>query len=174
MRFYSTSIALTGQGSVGTRACSPQYLPFLPCLSQMCIIWPGESLFFLSDNIAQAEGLPYESFHVWTRPCRKLFSARYYLFLKLASYLKPGCFCKSCPFWWKDTRHDVERGPVTVMGLSKSDMSTGATCCGLAVVSFCLPCMVLCPLIRNTLFCKLTNKGRIPAASSYPQMKCLV
>lgn len=44
---------------------------------------------------------------------------------------------------------------------------------GLAVMSFCLPHVVLCTLIRNTLCCKLTNKGRIPAASSCSQMKCL-
>lgn len=47
-------------------------------------------------------------------------------------------------------------------------------CFGLAVMLFCLPHVVLCPLIRNTLCCKLTNKGRIPAALSYSQTKCLV
>lgn len=43
-------------------------------------------------------------------------------------------------------------------------------CFGLAVMSFCLPHVVLCPLIRNTLCCKLKNKGRVAAASSYSQM----
>lgn len=51
-----------------------------------------------------------------------------------------------------------------------------ATCCALDLQLCCsvLPHVVLCPLIRSALCCKLTNKGRIPAASSYSQMKCLV
>lgn len=53
VRFYSASIVLTGQGSVGTRTCSPQYLPFLPCLSQMYITWQGELLFLLGAQLKQ-------------------------------------------------------------------------------------------------------------------------
>lgn len=153
VRFYSASIAIKGQGSVWTRACSPHYLPFLPHLSKMCIMWQGELLFFFGDSAVQAATLQYESFHIWTRSCRKLSSARWYLFLKFASYLRPGYFCKSCFFWWKDTRDNVERGPITVVSQQIWYEHWCATCCALDLQLCCSVCpMWFCVLLSGILF----------------------
>lgn len=139
MRFYSAFIALPGQGLAGTRALSPKYLPFLPCLSQMYSMGQGQISVLLgwphsSSSCLNQKGLAGKHFHQGI-----IF------------------FWNSLPTWVWDisaspvpcSGRTLERMSITVMGCGSSGMSTGATCCALDLQFYHSGCPVwilCCPL----------------------------
>lgn len=135
--------------------CCSEVLQYFHCLyrpglnqSMLCSVpafssLPVSNVYHVAGGIAVFLGWQHSSSRsspIWELPClnqafQEAVLSKVLPFSEICFLPEAWILVQVLPFWWKDARHDVERGPITVMSLSRSGMSTGVSLAALRTCS---------------------------------------